>query len=94
MRVLLIEDNSATAQSIELMLSPRASSLVIRSWSAYDFESWKRPTGQLLVKHCVVPIRRIGFWHPQPQEKHSGQGHGCDAQKSRRTTKAPGNEAC
>ena len=26
-------------------------------------------------------------------EKHSGQGHCCDAQKSRRAAKAPGHEA-
>jgi hypothetical protein len=49
---------------------------------------------QLLAKHCVVPIRRIGFWHPEPQEKHCGQGDGCDAQKSRRATKVSGNKAC
>jgi hypothetical protein len=49
---------------------------------------------QLLAKHCVVPIRRIGFWHSEPQEKHRGHGNGCDAQKSRRATKASGNEAC
>ena len=36
MRVLLIEDDSATAQSIELMLKSESYILVVRSWSAND----------------------------------------------------------
>ena len=66
MRVLLIEDDSATAQSIELMLKSESFKSSHPILVGKRFEPWKRPTGQLLAKHCVVPIRRIGFWHPEP----------------------------
>lgn len=40
-----------------------------------------------------VAIRRFSFRHQQPQEKHSGECHCCDAEKSRRAAETSCHDA-